>query len=67
MNKQIYDVELWGKDVIQVEASSYDEAKKLGLVAYRKHFGSVNNLDFFTANDVVTKITPSQKVSMQYV
>lgn len=67
MDKMIFDVELWGNHTIQVEASTYDEAKRLGLVAYRKHSGSTESLDFFTADQVVTKITPSKKESMQYV
>ena len=67
MDKQILDVEMWGNYIIQVEAASYDEAKRLGLVAYRKHTGSVESLDFFTVDLVVTKVIPSKKVSMQYV
>lgn len=67
MDKQIFDVEIWGNYIIQVEAASYDEAKLLGLVAYRKHTGSVESLDFFTVDQVVTKVIPSKKVSMQYV
>ena len=67
MDKQIFDVEIWGNYIIQVEATSYDEAKRLGLVAYRKHTGSVESLDFFTVDQIVTKVIPSKKVSMQYV
>ena len=67
MDKQIFDVEIWGNYTIQIEAASYDEAKRLGLVAYRKHTGSTESLDFFTVDQVVTKVTPSKKVSMQYV
>lgn len=67
MNKQIFDVEIWGNYTIQIEAASYDEAKRLGLVAYRKHIGSIESLDFFAVDQVVTKVTPSKKVSMQYV
>ena len=67
MDKQIFDVEICGNYIIQVEAASYDEAKRLGLVAYRKHTGSAESLDFFTADQVVTKVIPSKKVSMQYV
>lgn len=65
--KTIYDVELWGNDIIQVEAENIDEAKRLGLASYRKHIGSVNNLDFFSIDQVVTNVMPSRKVSMQYV
>ena len=67
MDKQIFDVEIWGNYTIQVEAASYDEAKRMGLALYRKQYGSVNSLDFWPVDKVVTKITPSKKECMQYV
>mgnify|MGYP003341622619 CR=1 FL=1 len=67
MDKQIFDVEIWGNYTIQVEASSYDEARRLGLVAYRKHIGSVEGLDFFTIDEVITKVSPSSKRTISYV
>lgn len=63
----IFDVEMFGHYTIQVEAKDATEASKLGLVAYRKNSGSVENLDNLTVNQVVTGVKISDKKGLQYV
>lgn len=67
MDKTTFDVKLHGNGLVQVEAETVDEAKKLGLVAYRKISGLNECLDFHSADEIVVSVTPSKKESMQYV
>ena len=67
MDKTIYDIEIRGHYVFQVAAGNAEEAKKLGLAAYRKNTGFVNDVDFVDVDNVITSVNMSSKKAIQTI